>query len=302
MLSIRQILKWSKDPERLRAEAAALREQAEREAERRASEGPSDEEFRSWTPEEQAAYLERIAETAEREREEQARAERYAEVEEAIADVETAMDADVDRGAELLSSLTQLLGEHRDRYRRLHELRVERATLGGPRAPAYRPPVVADFGARFEALGEQLTGRERELHHEVLTSVDPQGTRDRRDARSRDHARAQQEHTRATETIERMGAELDELKRAKLITYPSRDGMEGGTYLTLGDRRWFDIRTERQHKERIARVEETIAKAKETAARTAHAAVQSTLTPSTPQDTGDLSVNVGGPRLFQAKL
>lgn len=302
MLTLKQLLRWSKDPARLRAEAAALREQAEREAERRASEGPSDEEFRSWTPEEQAAYLEQVAETAEREREELARAERFAEVEAAIGDVQSAMDADVEQGAALLSQLTQLLGEHRARYRRLHELRVELATLGGPRAPAYRPPVVSDFGARFEALGEQLTGRERELHHEVLVAVDPQGTRDRRDARSREHARAQQEHTRAVETIERMEAELAELRKAKLITYPARDGMEGGTYLTLGDRRWFDIRTERQHKERIARVEATIAKAKETAARTEHAAVQSTLTPSAPQDTGDLSVDVGGPRLFQAKV
>lgn len=302
MLTLKQLLRWSKDPARLRAEAAALRERERAEAERRAAEGPSEAEFQSWTPEEQAAYLEQIAETAEREREEHERAERYAEVEAAIGDVESAMDADVDRGAELLSQMTQLLGEHRDRHRRLHELQVELATLGGPRAPAYRPPVVSDFGARFEALGEGLTGRERELHHEVLTSVDPQGTRDRRDARSREHARAQQEHTRAVETIERMRAELADLRKAKLITYPPRDGMEGGTYLTLGDRRWFEIRTERQHKERIARVEETIAKAKETAARTEHAAVQSTLTPSTPQDTGDLSVNVGGPRLFEAKL
>lgn len=302
MLTLKQLLRWSKDPARLRAEAAALRERERAEAERRESEGPTDEEFASWSAEEQAAYIERLAEASEREREEQARAERYAEVEDAIGDVESAMDSDLDRGAELLSQMTQLLGEHRARARRLHELRVELATLGGPRAPEYRPPVVSDFGARFEALGEGLTGRERELHHEVLTAVDPQGTRDRRDARSREHARAQQEHTRAVETIERMEAELAELKRAKLITYPARYGMEGGTYLTLGDRRWFDIRTDRQHKERIARVEETIAKAKETAARTEHAAVQSTLTPSTPQDTGDLSVDVGGPRLFQAQV
>ncbi len=306
MLTLKRLLQLRDDPARLRAEADAELQREEQEAARRAAEGPTEEEFASWDAKRRAEYIERLAaetEEQEREREERERAERYAEVEAAIADLESTIAADAASGTVLLVQLMELLTDQRARARRLHELRRELEQAGGPPAPPLKVPSLESYGSTFEESGEGLEGDAREVHVAVLRLIDPDGVQHRAGVRHRRRQALQREYQTALDYIERTEPEVRALKAGRIVDVPSRNGVElyPGPRRGAGSRQWRAIRTAKERDRKVAAMENALQEARETVERTQHAAIKSSITrkpealTSDPQD-GTPYVQVAGVR------
>lgn len=214
-LPLSKLVKLAKNPTKLRAEIAKLREAAEQKEQRRANGQLTDEEFEALSPTEQAEYLERLAQEEEARQREAERAARTAELREAIDSLDAEQDDDRERGVHVLVNIARIVQTMRDRHERRHKLECELARLNDHPLPHHRKFEIADLGEAYEIMIDGLSEDERDSHRELLRFIDPEGVQQRATARNWRHSKAYSAYWRAVESVDRLSDQIDAVRRGK---------------------------------------------------------------------------------------